>query len=92
MAGAGDLPALGPPMAGTLAPFGLGTRKINFLASAQCRLVRIWHNHPFVCRRGQQKARVALWFPGEARGHVPGSGDMPGRLVSQHASGRDMGC
>lgn len=79
-AGAGDFPALRPLLAGTLAPFDLGTRKINFLASAQGRLIRIWHDHPFVCRRERRGPGAAPRFPGDARGEMPGTEEVPGRV------------
>lgn len=78
-AGAGDFPALGPSLAETLARFSLGTRKINFLASAQCRLIRIWHDHPFVRRRGGPGPRAAPRCPGDAHGDMPGPECVPGR-------------
>lgn len=78
-AGAGDFPALGPSLAETLARFSLGTRKINFLASAQCRLIRIWHDHPFVHRRGGPGPRAAPRCPGDAHGDMPGLECVPGR-------------
>lgn len=79
---------LGPLLAETLAHFDLGTRKINFLASAQCRLIRIWHHHPLVHRRGRWGPRAALWFPwrclwGNARDRGGGrQGPCPSTLLA----------
>lgn len=56
-------PCTRPSAPETLARVGLGTRKINVLASAQRRLMRTWHNLPFTRGRavGAQGSTELPW-------------------------------